>query len=878
MIDTSYLLNQLSDGATVVVPDASFAGNLKKRFARRASRSSPVWQTPPIYAWKDWLRHLWSQHQQSTDDWRIVLNELQQRLLWQQVIVQDIRENANTVLWNLSASINQAIKAWELVHEYQIDLSVCPYLTNDTKVFLRWQNTYCRYLNQHQWIDPKQLAQELISCGSKMTEDAVEFWGFIDFTPLQTDLIAALFSKPAPAPEFCKAHAANPVVYEFTDIESELTACANWARETYESGSDLTIGIFVADLENSRNKVESLFKSIFVPDFALGLNQTDVFVLTQGNRLSDSGIIESALNCLCLLAPRFDYERFSRYLRDGNINRSEQVKHELCLLDVKLRGIVTEDASLAELVNLLDRIEAADLSNIGVMTGQLRDVRAFMQQADKSASVITWCGVFTAVLKLLNWPDYRHLSSLDRQLLQQWDQLIATVCTAGLVCQQLDFEEAFGLFMHAAASTMVKNPQARITIADISASGGMRFDAAWVCGLNDTVLPGPVAFNPLLPFDVQREKALPYSSAEDCRIRADALFNQLSALADAPRLSFYKNDEHLIYRPSRYLAEYPVTSAQPLEQRLSGCPDNAVFEHYKDDRGMPLEDSSIAGGAYLLKSQAQCPFKAYAEKRLGVTPIQKSDLGLNPAERGSLVHSLMQKLWKILVNRSTLLATPKTQLEELIRKQAGDVVASLAHSQNLFAHIESKRLQDLAMDWLMLESKRAMDFRVILLEHPLTYSCSGIDFEFKVDRIDELEDGSLMIIDYKTGNASKSAWLDPRVQDPQMPAYFVALGGKVGAICYANTKKLAFDGISERDLQLSGVNHVENTNNGKLKNFKDWDQLVEHWNQVIVMLANEIKEGVASVTPESPADCRYCGRQSLCRISQHQSLLLDDDL
>ena len=880
VLHNSDLFERLKNGTTVVVPDAAYAANLKQHFSIWAADSTLCWQTPIIYSWQDWLKNLWLQ-QQSNADCRIVLNDMQQRLLWQRVIKSDISGNTLTVLWNLKASINQARSAWSLVHDYCLDLSDYPYVVNDVRVFKRWENEYAKRLDHNQWLDPLQLTGLLLATDLQMTHEEIDFFGFVKFNPAQKVFLESVFTSPVPISRPVSGQPQSLTVFEYSDLDAELTACAQWAREKYESNPLLNIGVLVADLNHTVNKVESIFKSVFVPDFSLDTNQTDVFTITQSSRLIDKGLVNSALNCLGLLAYRFDYELFSRFLTDPYIDRNEQHKHALCLADMKLRSLVTDDVNLDDMIALLNRIQEHAELDVDSLISQLLTLSDYRSSLEKSASIVAWCDYFAATLKILKWPEFESLNSQDKQLFKQWDQLFANVCTAGLVYPQLTFVQALNLFSDAAAASFFKNPQARIKIVDINESGGMRFDAVWVCSVSDTVLPSPVKFNPLLPFQLQRDHDLPLSSSSDCELRANALFEQLLGLASELSFSYYKNDEHQSFRVSRILTQYAIVVAAPLALVEAPTVNNFELESYNDDAGSPLDNNNVIGGSYLLKSQAQCPFKAYAEKRLNVDPVDKRDLGIDPAERGTLVHQVLHNIWKRLKSRSGLLALSADELEAVVRQEVDKVISALNYAQKMFVDVETKRLMQLALNWLKLEMNRIQDFKVSSLELPLTFSRSGLEFKLKVDRIDELEDGCFLLIDYKTGNASKSSWLDQRVQDPQMPVYYFALSkilsDKVGALTFANTKNLAFDGLSEVDISIKGINQVENNNRGKLKNFEDWRHLSQHWDQNIKTLVYEVKDGFASVTPESLSNCKYCGRQPLCRIYQHQSLRHTDD-
>src|SRR5690606_24901811 len=51
------------------------------------------------------------------------------------------------------------------------------------------------------------------------------------------------------------------------------------------------------------------------------------------------------------------------------------------------------------------------------------------------------------------------------------------------------------------------------------------------------------------------------------------------------------------------------------------------------------------GGARLLELQSACPFRAHLEQRLGARALEESELGLDAAARGELVHAVLARLW-----------------------------------------------------------------------------------------------------------------------------------------------------------------------------------------------------------------------------------------
>ena len=75
----------------------------------------------------------------------------------------------------------------------------------------------------------------------------------------------------------------------------------------------------------------------------------------------------------------------------------------------------------------------------------------------------------------------------------------------------------------------------------------------------------------------------------------------------------------------------------------------------------------------------------------------------------------------------------------------------------------------LVTEWLGYEATR-LPFTVVETESARTIKLAGLALDLRLDRIDRLNDGSLLVIDYKTGNVSPNAWQLPRPDDVQLPA------------------------------------------------------------------------------------------------------------
>ena len=75
--------------------------------------------------------------------------------------------------------------------------------------------------------------------------------------------------------------------------------------------------------------------------------------------------------------------------------------------------------------------------------------------------------------------------------------------------------------------------------------------------------------------------------------------------------------------------------------------------------------------------------------------------------------------------------------------------------------LEEERLVHVLSEWLEFEAER-IPFSVAETEAKRPVSLAGITFNLRIDRVDRLNDGSHLVIDYKTGNVSPKTW-DSRV-------------------------------------------------------------------------------------------------------------------
>jgi len=179
--------------------------------------------------------------------------------------------------------------------------------------------------------------------------------------------------------------------------------------------------------------------------------------------------------------------------------------------------------------------------------------------------------------------------------------------------------------------------------------------------------------------------------------------------------------------------------------------------------------------------------------------------------------------------------------------------------------LESERLRKLLLEWLERELERA-DFLVQALEADVELSLAGLPLRLRVDRIDRLEDGSPMIIDYKSGRANIADWLGERPRKPQLPLYALASAAPPAALAFAQLRpgECQFAGIGEI-AGVPGVSQDIQKAVGRYCDATNWPALQRGWRTVLERLAAAFIDGDARVDPLREA-CQWCGLQPLCRV------------
>jgi RecB family exonuclease len=235
--------------------------------------------------------------------------------------------------------------------------------------------------------------------------------------------------------------------------------------------------------------------------------------------------------------------------------------------------------------------------------------------------------------------------------------------------------------------------------------------------------------------------------------------------------------------------------------------------------------------------------------------------------------------------RSSRELQSKADLPEFVRKHVQAAVAGKVPMRireempSRYLELEAVRLTRLISEWLAYEQRR-VDFEVLGTEIEKTLDIAGLSLDLRLDRLDRLNDGSQLVIDYKTGDVSPKAWDSDRPEDVQLPLYAgfgIDQEERLGGLAFAKIRPgdMCFEGkvgdaAATLDNSLKGTSSL-------VKYRLELDQLLD-WRKTIERLAGEFLSGRADVNPlDVLKTCERCGLQTLCRIRERQDLIDGED-
>ncbi len=862
LFDITRLQHAIESGSLIITANNRLANHICQTWGQKQRESGrSCWQLPAVFALESWITQQWQElcDRETADTRALVLNSQQEQLIWQAAIHEDEQNPAGLPV---AATARQCATAYQLVQQWLIPESQ---LQSDSAHLSRWVCSFRKKLAQLQAITPSDRIFRLenaMQLGGLSHNHEIVLVGFQTVPPLQLRLLQGSCDRLT---EQAAEKISSPgVKVSLHDEMQEIQAAAIWAKERLTESPEQRIGIVIPSLTRLRPQIERLFHEQLSADWP-DINKGDEpapFNISAATLLAQTPLVDSALLLLSLNRQKLPLADCCRLLNSpfwGNAELSLRAETEF-----RLRQLASAEIPAATLRFQASKIEQERFpGEADSLSRRLETFETLRRAAPAQQRCSDWFALFSRQLAALNWPGERGLNSVEYQQHKQWEVLLEEAAKINQVKISLSSEEALNLLRTMAEKMpfQAETPDRPVQILGALEAIGLRFDHLWLTGMTDQVWPQPCHFNPLLPVYLQRQYQTPLSSPERELAIAREVIHQFQC--NASNLIFshsqYEGDSEL--RCSPLIDPIPEVSIDELinpaalnSSRYTDHP-TVTLERVDCSEGPPLttEDSVIKGGSGIFDAQAGCPFNAFARYRLGAEAPPEPALGLSPAERGSLLHQVMETIWRALGSREGLLSLDDEALDSLLEKSIESALFPLQQKRRdlmspVFIALEKGRLQALIQHWVAVEKERP-DFHIHQLEQNLEINFAGLALKLKIDRIDEITGGEKVIIDYKTGKTAIKSWFGERPTQPQLPLYSLSSGAQVSAICFAsiNVEQQAFSGVGRDTTLLPGLIAADS-----YEGIENWQQLQQHWSEKLTALAEEFRAGCADVTVYNP--------------------------
>lgn len=707
------------------------------------------------------------------------------------------------------------------------------------------------------------------------------------------------------------------------DFNQELKAAAQWSKDLQDKNPNARIAVVIQNLAQNRMLVERNFLETFEPTSvrsAMPFLQTG-FNMSAGIPLSESSVIKVGLSVIDAISRPLPIEQWSALLNSPYIGDDQSDVLIRRKLIAKIHDAGEREYTLSQVSRLLSwrsgnkkssSNDKADKqapsesasSNAGLAGGIEAAAQYFIswqsgrgKSQSKKNVPSQWLPVFRKILAFFLWPGSRTLNSDEYQQLTRFESQCESFSSFDAVVGQVSLSTAAQLFsrhcqqqvFHRETVHLPGAPKHVQVLGGLEASG-QTFDHIWLMGMSERQWPAMPQAHPLIPRSLQLEYSMPSSSVErefeyakqlttgylssasevvaSYPLSVDDIACEISPLVDglAKDLAehFKVNFIHDTHSQNDHVASSIGKDIADLDGQESV---ETIADHYgkplTSNAGNDSDDQVLVGGSAMLKDYNVNPLKTYIKWRLGARPLGEVVLGVSALERGNAIHAALEVIWQSLGGSAALQDCTPEQISQLVSDSADtaldDVFARrFAPLSVRLRMLEKHRLQNTLESWLKLEANRP-GFIIESLERALVFSIGGQTLRLRIDRIDRLDDGQFILIDYKSGATQPSGWLDEAVTEPQLPLYVCAMDNvnqnndstdkPPMAIAFARLKAgdLAYEGIGPEEGAALDIQGVKNLAAKRNHDIDDWASLAEHWQQRLTLAINEIAAGNAAV-------------------------------
>ncbi len=797
------LLVLLEEGYTVLAESERFVHQIQRQFRlRRIERGKPGWDTPKIFTLNRWMENFW------TELWPEELPASSSLLRWQ--FLKDSLDEAP--LPEPAVPDIDLIDLLDESFEQCLRFAIDPAGGQEAGPLIGWRRQIWRSFDDrlarrglfHPARLPEKIAHRLTGLERKANRGRMAFVGFEFAGHWEKYLLEELQKKVGAIFFALPAGEAQPSRLVCSDPEQEITELMENLLIAVKENAPHEIAVVLCDSEFYSPAISTRLQDILGEPIS---GKRAAYNLCPDRNLSAQGLYNAAvLPIRCALGGEKRNDLFT-FLRSPYYGSFSPWNRHLSHWDRTWRekGVESGMDSLLEAV----RDSAEEIFPDGC-SGIRSAIVPFLKVGVKRVS--KWAETLRHSWTALQFPVLAN--ELDRIT---WDNLIRLISEFETVFGEtsLSAHEFFDLLTTAASRVTVQKSgfeDAGIQVLGRLDARGLCFNKMFIPGLVSGSFPQPVRSLPLLSSS-ERPKVVG-GTIESQFAFAGHLYANFLAAAPQIVLSRPAARDGEICIPSPFWIEdgekkidavIPWKHRLPAMQRarwvrqsISKIGDSAQIEIAKafcePDRSQfqiqPLPAVNRISVTEL-QSALLCPARYFFRHVLGLEELEEFEPGIPALERGRNVHSILASF---VLHATEKIAEGDVEFEglsDLLKKTiTGAIGPRLSHA---VWKVELERLigkpghPGLLLKWLDAERERMLDgWSWTAVERPF----EGLEIDGcqarlngRLDRIDSHPERGVICWDYKTGRLPRRIEVLDNNDEPQLPAYLLALsrGNVTGA-------------------------------------------------------------------------------------------------
>ncbi len=790
---------------------------------------------PTIAPWSGWLKQRLfdvglsdaSEHMNTVST---VVDAFSSQVMWAQII-EEIE--VDRPLLDVYRAAQQAAGAHSLMLAWHIDVPAHQQ-TPEFKQFKLWRDRYVECLKNRSAIDASQLPQlveSLIQMGVVDLPQTIVLLGFTEWSPADLAVLNALSLKGVDIKQLMLPSDDEPDVMLISclDASAEWQRAALWAHKQLSQRPSERFAIVAPNLQTDAPHAKRVLTRVLQD---VQRNQHFAFNIAVAPALADWPAMRAALGWLGWLMQASQghdvpVDQVGQTLLQGFCVGHESEAADRALIDSTWRYRDIMHVTQSDWQHALSRLpKLAQAWQVAL------DVTQELKPASKNLkkSALDWTILWRKQLAALGFPGDTSIDSVTYQVVQAIEKQFEKFTALDQVLKPMLANEALGLMSRMVRQSPFqpqRDPSARLDVLGLLEAEGGRWHAVWVMGLNDEVLPATPNPNPFIPLPVLIAAQAPRATPERERLWAEQIFKTLLQSAPELVLSWPEQAGERQLRASPLLTS--LLSAQSCQSLVeeNTLTSPAVSDQLEMsvwvDEDVPhvRAEENVKGGVGLFETQARNPLWAFFKYRLGVNALKPYALASPFSEQGDFIHAVMRELIARYPTQTALQsafqqADWQSNIRVVVVAKAQQKLKGMA-PQLQAMHVE--RALNIVHTWCVFDSAR-LPYTNVAAEESFKFIHGPLQLALQIDRIDQLDEGGYVVIDYKTGQIPKDFqkdWLRAQPISNQLLTYSIAWQQQhptvapIRALVLAQIKphQVKTVGLSVDDVGLAGVKIYE---------------------------------------------------------------------